>query len=488
MAKFNTRSTGTKTENLAGGIAYKTNPKFELVSILLTSFVQDKFYKTAQKEMSDLETLIKQDPLFAAKASIYARNEFGMRSITHVAAATIAKEVKGQEWTKRYFKQVFRRVDDMTETMALYLSKHGKPIPNSLKKGARNALDKFDEYQLGKYRSARSGFKLVDLVNLVHPKHTDAIAKLVKDELRQTNTWENELTKAGQSGKTKEEKDKLKKEAWEKLIRERKIGYFALLRNLRNIIEQSPDVLDEALELLVDEKLIRKSLVLPFRYMTAYEELQKVPRSRKAIMALSKACDIALANVPELPGRTLIALDSSGSMGGGWGGSRDERRTPLEVGSQFAAVLYKRCNADLVIFDTDIGQVNVNPADSIIGMTDGIRNAANQMGGGTDFHLIFQNSKDVYDRVIILSDMQGWHNSGYYNGGTSVTNSYHDYKKRTGADPHVYSFDLQGYGTLQLPEKQVYCLAGFSDKIFDVMKLLEQDRNALINKIESVTI
>jgi hypothetical protein len=38
------------------------------------------------------------------------------------------------------------------------------------------------------------------------------------------------------------EKEAFKKEVWTQLIKERKIGYFALLRNLRNILEQAPDL------------------------------------------------------------------------------------------------------------------------------------------------------------------------------------------------------------------------------------------------------
>jgi hypothetical protein len=76
--------------------------------------------------------------------------------------------------------------------------------------------------------------------------------------------------------------------------------------------------------------------------------------------------------------------------------------------------------------------------------------------------------------------MQGW--VGYEGPGSDFT----AYKKKYGATPHVYSIDLAGYGTLQFPEKQVYCLAGFSEKIFDFMKILEQDRSALIKKINSI--
>lgn len=49
----------------------------------------------------------------------------------------------------------------------------------------------------------------------------------------------------------------------------------------------------------------------------------------------------------------------------------------------------------------------------------------------------------------------------------------------------MYSIDLAGYGTLQVPEKDVYCLAGFSEKIFDLMMYLEEDKNALLNTIKA---
>lgn len=50
----------------------------------------------------------------------------------------------------------------------------------------------------------------------------------------------------------------------------------------------------------------------------------------------------------------------------------------------------------------------------------------------------------------------------------------------------MYSIDLAGYGTLQVPEKDAYCLAGFSDKIFDLMKFFEEDKDALVNTIKAI--
>jgi len=89
-----------------------------------------------------------------------------------------------------------------------------------------------------------------------------------------------------------------------------------------------------------------------------------------------------------------------------------------------------------------------------------------------------------YDRIIILSDMQAWIGKNF---GYNVPDAaFRNYKVRTGADPAIFSFDLSGYGSLQFPEKKVYCLAGFSDKTMDIMGMLEKDKNALVNEIEKI--
>jgi hypothetical protein len=44
----------------------------------------------------------------------------------------------------------------------------------------------------------------------------------------------------------------------------------------------------------------------------------------------------------------------------------------------------------------------------------------------------------------------------------------------------------QGYGTLQIPQDDVYYLCGFSDEVFKLIPKLEDDKLALINEIESM--
>lgn len=484
MGRFNRQAAVvTKTVNMAGGEAYQESPKLELVSILLTSFVQDQFYRSSDGTLDRLNALIDSisDKEFIAKAAVYARTKFGMRSISHVVAGELAFRLKGNNgplpWRKPFIKTVIYRPDDITEILAYYTSKYGAPT-KMLKKGIAEAFEKFDEYQLAKYRSDGKEFKLVDAVNLCHPKPTEknaeALKKLVDGTLRSVGTWETKLTQAGQAAESDEDKAQFKKEAWLSLLRERKIGYFALLRNLRNIMQQAPEGIADAVSMLVDRKLIKKSLVLPFRYLVALREIGLLPRSQVLWSALSQAVDISCENIPDLPGRTLVALDISGSMA-----STMPRASYcyVDIAALFAAALAKKVGADVIRFAGDAEYAGYNPSDSIITTASRFTDTP---GGATDFHSIFNRADAPYDRIVIFSDMQGWR--GHY----APTKTFAAYKKRFNCDPHIYSIDLAGYGTLQFPERNVYCLAGFSEKIFDVMKLLEQDRNALISEIEKV--
>ncbi len=215
--------------------------------------------------------------------------------------------------------------------------------------------------------------------------------------------------------------------------------------------------------MLVDERLIKKSLVLPFRFRTAIDAMEQSQlRGRhEMIHALSKAVDTALANVPQFRGRTLVAMDCSGSMIG----------RPMKIGSLFASVLYKANDADLMLFSGDARYVTLDKSDATLTLASRIEDRAEW--SGTNFHAVFQRAKGAYDRVVILSDMQAWM------GRWTPQKEFAKFVKRSGQRPRIYSFDLAGHGTLQFPQRDVYCLAGFSDKTMETMRFLEEDKQAL---------
>lgn len=484
MARFNTAvaSTTVRTVNLAGGEAFQEDARLELASILVTSMVQDQFYRSAEGGMARLVELLQAVlPLFAAKAAVFARNEFGMRSISHVVAGEIALSVHGERWTRPFFNAVIRRPDDMTEILSYVIAKQGRrPLPNALKDGLARAFGKFDTFQLARYRQDDKAVSMVDVVNLVHPKPTErnaeALQGLVAGTLREASTFESALSAAGNVEGGDEAAGEAKSEAWATLITEKTIGQLALLRNLRNIAQQSPESIPAALELLVDEERIKRSLILPFRYSTAADQIAELPQARTIMEALDRAATAALTNVPRMTGRTLVVVDDSGSMTTAKVGRGDT--LVADAAALFGAALYGSQDADLMLFDTTARYVTPRST-GVLGRQHEIRSVMH--GGGTDFNAIFPAIIGEYERIIILSDMQGW--VGFH----APTAAFEAYAQRATKRPHVYSWDLAGYGALQLPQPQVYAMAGFSEKVFEVMALLEGDRNALVSRIDAVT-
>ena len=475
--KFNRSKTAAAqpdTVNHAGSEAFQASPKLELAALMLTATLADGFYRTGDQTVARVKLLIAQNPdkRFVAKTALYARKEAGLRSVTHLAAGELARQVKGEAWTAPFFARLVHRPDDALEILAYQLGTYGRPVPNSLKKGLGAALAGFDEYQLAKYRATGAELSLVDAVNLVHPPHTEALRKLVNGTLAPAETWETRLTQAGQ--RHAEDADALtaaKAETWRELVTCRKLGYFALLRNLRNILTDAPDLAEAAVAMLTDARLIRRSLVMPFRFTTALEALHaaNLPNAGVVVAALSAAVDVSLDNVPRFEGRTLVALDGSGSMMG----------QPIKIGALFAATLAKaNAGADVMLFSDEARYISLNRRDSTLTLAGQLERGCK--AAGTNFHAVFETANHAYDRVVILSDMQAWM------GGTVPTASLAKYRVAFSADPKVYSFDLAGLGTLQFPERNVFCLAGFSDKTMETLSLLDHDPLALVRQIEAV--
>ena len=131
-----------------------------------------------------------------------------------------------------------------------------------------------------------------------------------------------------------------------------------------------------------------------------------------------------------------------------------------------------------MLFSDDARYVSLNRRDTTLTAAQGIP----FISGGTNFNAIFQRANRVYDRIVILSDMQGWI------GGGAPVEAFRDYKMRHAVTPRIYSFDLKGCGTLQFPQERVFCLAGWHDRVFEMMQKLDRDPEALIREVEAVAL
>lgn len=457
MSKFNAKVTN-KTTNLAGGRAFSMDSETELVHAVLNTFLEDKFYESGDARLERIKELVKKcDPQFVANLAIIARKEFHLRSVTTMLLGELAKNYYGNSTMKDTIIAATERVDDLTELVTYC----GTPLPKQVKRGVRNALLKFNRYQLAKYRGEGKAVSLVDLFNLTHPKpqhandeQRQAWDDLINGRLVSFDTWETEVSNA--------KDEAARKLAWETLVMEDKLGYMALIRNLNNLVKYdvSSPVKKYACKLLTSPELIKKSKQLPFRFYTAYENVQG---ERKFADAISEAMDIAVSNTPELPGKTLIAIDSSGSM---------TSNDCLKKAAIFGATLFKsNQNAEVILYDT-----NVYKLGSVSGRTpvvDLVKSVLLQSrGGGTDTSLVFKyslNEKKKFDRIIIISDNESW----VERYGSSVQSCYNDYKA-AGNDPYIYAIDIAGYNTKDVTGGKVFHLAGWSNRLLDFIGRAEQ--------------
>jgi 60 kDa SS-A/Ro ribonucleoprotein len=544
MSKYNEKKeprVPTET-NLMGEKAFKLTPKEELVSTVLTSFIQKSYYESENEVLGRIKKALEQvDPLFAAKLAIYTRTEANMRSSSHVLAGELARKLSGKEWATRFYEKIIVRPDDMAEILGYYqlINKGGKvKIPNSMKKGFKKRLERLDAYLIDKYKMKGRDISLVDLVNLFHPKPTQKNAKafdlLVNNggkgigDLYSSKILEKEMSAAG---KTDGDKKEAKKEAITSVL-ENAAGMpiFNLLRNLRNIILYAPDQVDDAIRQLTIPEKIQKSRLLPFRFLSAYNEIYALTLTgatdkivfedekegslvngatlttskNKVLAALETAIELSCANIPVLEGRTAILIDHSGSMRGDGGGaslvSALSKTRTSDIANVFAAMFLKsQPNVYVGLFGDRLLPFNVNRDEGILATSRRIHKEGQSCGGGTEagiydfFNETLRTGKGV-DNIIIFSDMVigsgcSWYGTSPETRGGKFGDLFKKWR-RSYPISKVVSVDIRQTSGSSVFDKSynVTQVAGWSDKIFNIVETGTVGYKAIIEEIEKIEI
>lgn len=355
-------------------------------SVMSCLLWESEFYEDGKTITARIEELsAKVSPAKLAEIAVEARHVQRLRHVPLLLLRALVKHGKGA-MVADTIARVISRADELAEMVAIYRAGPGnkKMLPSQLKRGLAKAFGKFDEYQLAKYN--RDGaFKLRDVLFLCHPKpRDDAQAalwkRLAENQLVTPDTWEVQLS--GGSGK---------KATFERLIRENNLGYFALLRNLRNMVQAGCD-----LDLVRSAIIARKNgadKILPFRFVAA----------ARATPMLEPEIDTALceaiASGPAMSGQTVVLVDVSSSMHTKISGKSDMTR--IDAAAALAAIVHG--NIRLFTFSTRL--VEVPPRRGMAGVDAIIRS---QDHGGTNLadavHYI--NVKVPHNRLIVITDEQ----------------------------------------------------------------------------------
>ena len=490
--------------NHEGELAYRLSPEMELYTAVVTASLSDKFYETGSEQMNRiLELVNKVSPDFVARLAVYTRTEMHLRSIPLLLVVALAKVHSGDDLVARTVERVVQRADEIMELLMCYQllnpsegrKKLGK-LSHQIQVGLQHAFNNFDEYQFAKYNRSNLEVKLRDALFIVHPKAKDdaqqaIFNKIVEDKLTVPYTWETELSALGQVKYDNEQdrKDAFR-EKWEELISSRKVGYMALLRNLRNMLVSgvSPVLMDQVCTYLSSPQNVLKSKQLPFRYLSAYREIDGIDNvsTTMVLSALEEAMKASADNISGFDGdtRTLIACDVSGSM---WSlvSSRSKVRL-FDIGIVLAMLFKNRCKQVITgMFGTEWKVFNY-PNGNILPAITEMELHEGEVGYSTDGYKVVEwllKDDVIMDKVLIFTDSQMWNSHG---DGNTFAHLWSQYKRRV-PKAQLYLFDLAGYGQMPLRMEQddVFLIGGWSDRIFDVISDL-QNSNTVVDAINNI--
>lgn len=381
--RLNVKPINYAGETHEGAPAARMNAEQALRRSVLSCLLWEReFYEDGQEIAGRIETLADQvsQPSLAALA-IEAREAYKLRHVPLLLTTALAK--RGGPIVGDTIERVIQRADELTELLAIYWRGGKRPLSKQMKVGLARAFRKFDAYALAKYDRANA-VRLRDVLFMTHAKPKDAEQadlwkRLAANELHSPDTWEVALSGGAD-----------KRETFERLIREGQLGYLALLRNLRNMVEAKCDLA------LVKEAIVARKgaqRVLPFRYVAA---ARAAPQLEPAI---DQALSEAIAGMPVLPGKTAVLVDVSGSMDAKLSAKSDLKRIDA------AAALASITPGDVRVFTFSQQVVEVPPRRGMAGI-DAVINSQSHAGTYLGAAVQVINAQVAYDRLIVITDEQ----------------------------------------------------------------------------------
>lgn len=368
-----------------GGPARHISPIQELRRSALSALLfEDTFYEKGSKQSERVAALIPLcKPQDVAALAVECRDRMYLRHMPLFLIRELARTKGNGSFVTAALESCIQRPDELTEYLAIYWKDGRKPLSAGSKRGLAKAFRKFSAETLAKY-DRPNAVKLRDVLRIVHskPQNVEQSAEwkqLIAGELPAPDTWEVALS-AGAD----------KKGTFERLIKERKLGGLAFLRNLRNMIAVN-----------VDPSLMRERFtggfgkVLPFRFVAALRHAPQFVRE------LDGAMQRSIAGMAKIPGRTGILVDVSGSMDDALSAKSEMKR--VDVAAGLAVLASGVCEFPRIFtFSDALCEV---PPFAGLALVDAISRSqphgSTQLGGA-----VARLNSEPLDRLIVITDEQ----------------------------------------------------------------------------------
>lgn len=503
--------------------AFKQGNKHEFLQTLLTNTLGNTFYADSKKLLSDTHRIhaqmVQTDPVFVAKAAMYARVFGYMRMQPQIALATL---VNNTAISTKLFNQAFNAIistpKDLSDFTAILngmgKSESGRRVQSAGKAWLTRFLNSNKaEYWAIKYGaggSAAGKFSLADLIKVYHPRinNRSLVAYLLGEVSPDSNMlfsfqkerWDSveELPQISAYQRLKTAKTPLEKAS---LITHGRLPrdvarYFAgdskvvwnaigsqmpvmdLLKNLANLERRG--VLDDLRpyieSVLGSKERIQSAKILPYRYLDAMEHVGSAYWLKDI---LRQAVEYSFDSVPPIEGRTAIFLDVSGSMKPI---SSTTNAAKFKQAAIFAVALAKKTKNSVIAlgFDTKLYEIPISTVDSILTQVEQIERLG---GGGTSTNLPIERllkDKTKVDQIFLITDEQ-------QNSGRGFYQVLSDYRQRVNPNTTcvVINVDPPTSSGIVPNEPNNYYVYGWSDSVLTYAYLASQGWEKLTKMIEN---
>lgn len=433
--RVNVAARGPALKTHEGAPAVHLTPYKELRRSVLSALLwEDSFYEKGSAHALRVAGLVQNvKPEQVAALAVEARDRMYLRHVPLFLVRELARTKGNGALVADTLEHVIQRPDELSEYVAMYWRDAKAPLSAGSKRGLARAFRKFSPYALAKY-DRDSVVKLRDVMRLVHAKPKDAEQAgvwkhVIARDLESPDTWEVALS----AGKNK-------RETFERLLAEKKLGALAFLRNLRNMIEAQ-----------VDRGLIRERFtgkldkVLPFRFIAA------VRHAPAFAQELNDAMLRAVADEPRVLGRTAVLVDVSGSMNAPLSAKSEMQRMDAAAG---LAVLVRELCDECRVFSFSDRLVEV-PAFRGLALVQAILQSQPHSGTYLGQAVTATQSLAAFDRMIVVTDEQS-HDRVSAPVGQGYVINVASYQHGVGYGPWIH-------------------IDGWSERVLDFMREVERD-------------
>jgi hypothetical protein len=368
-------------------------------SVLSCMLWEGEFYEDGVEIAGRIHELVPQvEAEKVAALAVEARERMKLRHAPLLLVREMARLATHRGLVAETLARVIQRADELSEFVALYWAMGRQPLSAQVKKGLAAAFGKFDEYALAKYDRA-GAVRLRDVLFLSHARPADESQaalwkRLVDNQLATPDTWEVALSAAGRGEGAR------KRDVWERLLAERKLGALALLRNLRNL--QQAGVSEELV--LAALASMKTGRVLPFRFLAAARSAPQWEQPLEAAMFRALEGRAIDGRSGSLPGHTVLLVDVSGSMEAPLSHRSEMRRTDAAYG---LAILLREIAEKVAIY-TFSDHAKLAPPRRGMALRDALEASQPHSGTmlGAALAHVEAECRSGYDRLVVITDEQ----------------------------------------------------------------------------------